>query len=153
MSQVLRVLSGLPGSGKSTLARQLLDEARKEWGRAGEAAVVCRDTIREHVLGLSMDPGEQMLDRTGERLVSMVETAMVRALLDDGVQLVIVDAMHRREERIDHWRAVAGRYGARLEVTRLGTPLEECVRRDAARGAAGGRSLGEDLIREIAARC
>ena len=52
-----------------------------------------------------------------------------------------------------HWADVARRLGARLEVLDLtGVTAEECVRRDLARQAAGGRYVGEAVIREMAGR-
>lgn len=149
MSRIL-VLSGLPGSGKSTWAREHLRGCR---GRAG---IVSRDAVREHVLGLSMEPGDQVLDRAGEAVVTAVAEAMARALLAAGCD-VVADATHLDPAHIDRWRQVAAEYGTVVEVIDLGVPLEECIRRDADRAAVrlqwvGGRRVGEDVIREMAAR-
>lgn len=149
---VFVVLSGLPGSGKSTEARRIMGEAQKAAGRPGTAAIIARDTIRENVLGLTMGPGDQILDHAGEDVVTAVEDASVEALLAAGVELVIVDATHLTPRSVDRWRQVAARHGAEFEAIRLDVDVDECIRRDAARAAAGGRYVGAEVIRGIAAR-
>lgn len=144
------VLSGLPGAGKSSRARQIIAEARRAAGRPGTAGVVSRDTIREHILGLTMAPGDQVLDRDGEDVVTAVTEAQARALLAAGVS-VVVDATNLVPAHVDRWRAIADGHDAALDVVTLDTPVEECIRRDEARHAAGGRYVGEDVIRRIAA--
>lgn len=146
----LTVLSGLPGSGKTTLAKRMLEAARDRAGRPGTAARVSRDDIREHVIGLAMTTDDAVMDRPGEDVVTAVESAMVAALLDAGVD-VVVDATNLRPEYVDRWREVAARHGADLVVRALDVPVDECVRRVTARAAAGGRYVEPDVIRSMAA--
>jgi predicted kinase len=147
----LVILSGLPGSGKTTYARRIQTDAREHAGRPGTVVVVCRDTIREHALGLTMGPDDQVLDQAGEAVVTALEGAMVEAAIDAlGVEVVIVDAMHLDQKYVDRWRSVADRHSAHVEVIDVGASVEECIRRDAARAAEGGRHVGEDVIRRLA---
>lgn len=145
MGPALIVLRGLPGSGKSTWAR--------EYARAhrGEVGIVSRDAVREHVLGLTMRPGDQVLDRAGEDLVTRLVEAMARALLAAGRD-VVADTTNLRAEHVQAWRDLAAGHGATVEVVDLDVPVEECIRRDAARAAAGGRSVGADVIRRMASQ-
>jgi len=137
------VLRGLPGAGKSTRAREYMRT------HPGQAGVVSRDTIRQHVLGLSMTPGDAVLDRAGEDLVTAIIEATARCLLASG-RTVIADATHLRADHIDSWRVLSAEYGVPVEVVDLDVPAEECIRRDAARAAAGGRGVGADVIHAMA---
>lgn len=141
----LTVMRGLPGSGKSTHARAIQRAAD------GPVAVVSRDMLREHAFGLSMGPGDQMLDRDGEAAVTVAVRAMVEALLAEGVS-VIVDGTHLRDADVQEWESVAAEHGASYSVQDMGgISVEECIRRDAARAADGGRHVGEGVIRAMAA--
>jgi predicted kinase len=147
---VLAVLSGLPGSGKTTYARQIQADVCERVGRPGTTVVVSRDTIREHALGLTMGPDDQILDRAGEAVVTALENAMVEAALAaPDVRIVIVDATHLVQKYVDQWRSVATRHGAYITVIDMGISVEECIRRDATRAAEGGRHVGEDVIRRL----
>jgi predicted kinase len=145
VTSTITVLRGLPGSGKTTWAR--------EYARAhrGEVGIVCRDTIREYVLGLTMQAGDSVLDRCGEDLVTALCRALAAVLLESGRD-VIVDATNLSPVHVDVWRALASGYGAAVEILDMDVPVEECTRRDAARAAAGGRSVGADVIRRMAAK-
>ena len=147
----LTVLRGLPGSGKTTLARELRDDARNRAGRPGTLVVISRDDIRQHLIGLSMAPDDAVLDRAGEALVTAIETAIVDACLAAAGVDVVVDATHLDRSHLERWDVAAGLHGAQLDVRDLDVPVEECIRRDAARAAAGGRHVGEDVIRRMAA--
>ncbi|WP_063023870.1 phosphatase domain-containing protein [Nocardia niwae] len=65
---------------------------------------------------------------------------------------VFIDAMNLRKKWAQGWADFAALRGADFQVIDLDTAVDECVRRDAARGAAGGRSVGEAAIRELAKR-
>ena len=137
------VLRGLPGAGKSTWAGEYMRT------HPGQAGVVSRDTIRQHVLGLSMTPGDAVLDRAGEGIVTAITEATARALLAAG-RTVIADATHLHADHIDSWRVLSAEYGVPVEVVDLDVPVEECIRRDAERAAAGGRGVGADVIHAMA---
>jgi predicted kinase len=144
----LVVTRGLPGSGKTTRAR--------DWLADGPNRVrVNRDVLREHVWGLSMAPGEQVLNAAGEASVTALEEAMVGCLLTGGWS-VVVDDTCLRDEYLARWVAIAGEAGAVLEVWDLrpgapdGVSVDECVRRDANRAVFGDRYVGEQVIRQMA---
>lgn len=128
----LIVMRGLPGSGKSAWARERV--AR----RPGSVAVVSRDTIREHVLGVRFDP--QL-----EELVTRLQVCLIRRLLTDGL-MVIVDDTNIKQEYVDRWRMLASELGVGFSVTAVDTPVEVCIARDAKRE----RPVGEKVIRRMA---
>ncbi|MFC4128886.1 phosphatase domain-containing protein [Nocardia rhizosphaerae] len=128
---------GIPGSGKSTLYRKMrLDNPK--------LARVSRDDMRATLFA-----AEGRLTHAQEEIISKAERAQAAALLDAGYS-VFVDAMNLRTQWTRGWANFAALHGADIEVIDLDTPVDECVRRDAARGAAGGRSVGEDTIRALA---
>ena len=137
------VLRGLPASGKTTWARAYLADHR---GRAGR---VCRDDVREHVLGASMRAGDAVLDRAGEDVVSAVVDAAVIALLSQGLD-VIIDATNLHERNIRRWRQLAEIHSCDIEIVHLDVDARECVRRDAVRAAAGQRHVGAAVIWRMA---
>lgn len=137
------VLRGLPAAGKTTLALRLVAEGG---GRVGR---VSRDDVRRDVFGLSMRPGEQVLDAEGEAVVTAVVEAIAVALLSSGVD-VVADSTHLSDRHVARWEAVAERAGAVCVVRDLAVPVDVCVERDAARAAAGGRSVGAGVIEEMA---
>ncbi len=55
---------------------------------------------------------------------------------------------HRPDDNID----LAYEHGATFSVHEFPTEADECVRRDCERGTAGGRMVGEQVIRNLAAR-
>lgn len=130
----LIVLVGLPGAGKSTWAAA--------WRAVDPRArvVVCRDEIRFGLFGRyrGLTDGQ-------EAAVTEVESMLTDGALAAGWS-VVVDATHLRQEYRMRWQQLAVRRGARCEVVALATPLAECVRRNRARGAAGGRVVPEVVI-------
>lgn len=134
----LVITRGLPASGKTTFARRWVEAAP---GRAR----VNRDDLRATLFG------RQRLEFTQEQQVTLAQHAAVRALLLGGSSVVVDDTNLRlRYARAFADLAVAA--GAEFGVEELTTPLEECLRRDAARAAAGERAVGERVLRELAAR-
>ena len=124
-------LRGLPGSGKSTVAREMVTS------RPGEVAIVSRDVIREHVLGVRFLPAL-------EDVVTQIEDGMARTLLASGTS-VIVDATNLRAKYLNRWRELAAQCRAEFQVVWVDTPVEECITRDAKRE----NPVGEDVIRRM----
>lgn len=133
------LLRGWPGSGKSSLYAQMKADNPR-------LARVSRDDARMHLFG---ETGRLSFEQ--EEAISRAERAQADALLAAGYDLFI-DAMNLRLKWARGWADFAALRGARFQVIDLDTPVDECVRRDAERGAAGGRMVGEGRIRDIAKR-
>ncbi|WP_280465803.1 AAA family ATPase, partial [Nocardia brasiliensis] len=86
-----------------------------------------------------------------EEAISEGERAQAAALLARGYD-VYVDALNLRKKWAQGWANFAARHGADFEIIDLETSVDECVARDRTRGAEGGRSVGEDVIRDLARR-
>ncbi|BAD58801.1 AAA family ATPase [Nocardia farcinica] len=130
---------GYPGSGKSTLYTRL-KEADPLLAR------VSRDDARMALFGQS-----GMLTPQQEEIISKAERAQAAALLDAGYD-VYVDATNLRLKWARGWADFAALHGAEFQVIDLDTPVDECIRRDAERAAAGGRAVGKVAIEALAKR-
>ncbi|MFF5454091.1 AAA family ATPase [Streptomyces sp. NPDC012950] len=134
---VVHVMTGLPASGKTTAARALQADAE------GRVRRVNLDDLRTM---LDLPDPERGRSHTREQTVLAVQDAAVRAAVDGGFD-VVVDNTHLTPHIPKRLKAaVAG-----LDVTFAvhdftGVPVEECVRRDAARE----RPVGEEIIRILA---
>lgn len=132
----LVITRGLPASGKTTYARAWAAEDNSARVR------VNRDDLRANLYGQHVG-----LDYAQEQTVTTAQRAAVRALLAAGRD-VIVDDTHLRLRHARAWADLAVELGVTFEVRDFDTPVEECVRRDAARD----RVVGEWVIRRMAAR-
>ncbi|MGN9779559.1 phosphatase domain-containing protein [Micromonospora sp. H33] len=122
---------GLPASGKTTFARKLQPSVVR----------VNRDDLRR------MLHGERLFTQRAEWQVTLVQRAQVEALLRAGAD-VCVDDTNLRSRTLRDWADLAARYGAEFEVHDFtDVPLEECLRRDAARPEAD--RVGEAAIRRL----
>jgi predicted kinase len=126
----LTITRGLPGSGKTT------------WARAQRGAVrVNRDDLRRMLHGRWIGAG------WAETQVTLVQHAAVRALLGAGVD-VICDDTNLRAQTVRALFDLAASCGAQVAVHDFtDVPLEECVRRDAARPE--NERVGEEAIRRM----
>jgi predicted kinase len=126
---------GLPGSGKTTAALALLD--------ATPGTVrLNRDALREALYGSA-----RVLDYPAEASITAIQHAAARQALTRGHD-VVVDDCNLRARYCRAWADLAASCGADLKVIDLtDVPVDECIRRDQARGDAGGRSVGADVIR------
>lgn len=139
---VLIATRGLPGSGKSTLARRLEEESN------GTVVRVNRDDLRYEAFGKYVGLSKQQ-----ERDITQMQQDRVRSALSAGKN-VIVDDTGLNPFTLSSWRSVAEDYDGKVQfkVHDVPTPIDECVRRDAARMAKGERGVGEKVIRELATR-
>ncbi|MEV6368375.1 AAA family ATPase [Micromonospora musae] len=127
---------GLPASGKTTFARTLQPSVVR----------VNRDDLRR------MLHGERLFTQWAEAQVTTAQRAQVEALLRARAD-VCVDDTNLRARTLRDWADLAERYGAEFEVHDFtDVPLDECLRRDAARpeadrvGAAAIRRLHERYL-------
>ncbi|WP_089009814.1 phosphatase domain-containing protein [Micromonospora viridifaciens] len=122
---------GLPASGKTTFARRLQPDVVR----------VNRDDLRR------MMHGERLFTQRAEGQVTRVQRAQVEALLAARVS-VCVDDTNLRSRTLRDWAELAARFGAAFEVHDFtDVPLEECLRRDAARPEVD--RVGEAAIRRL----
>jgi predicted kinase len=133
----LIITRGLPASGKSTWARKWVDEDPADRAR------VNRDDLRFNLYGTARPTNRQ------EMAVGAAQQAAVRALLAAG-RSVVVDDMHLRARYVSAWVELAAQAGAKLAVQDFtDVPVEECIRRDAERGARGDRAVGAEVIQQL----
>ncbi len=116
------MMRGLPASGKTTKARELMDEY-------GNFVRVNRDNIRA-----MMHNG---WSGKNEKLTVTAEKAIVKSILDAGYN-VIVDDTNLGKKHEDMWRSITNELGAKFEIVKMDTPIDECIRRDAERDASVG---------------
>lgn len=134
---LLIITVGLPGSGKTTRAKAWVEQA------AGRRARVNRDDIREMLHGGWLGSDLQ------EDQVTAVAHPAIGALLRCGFD-VICDDTNLYDSHVRKLTAVATDAGADVEVWDLtDVPVETCIFRDAQRGLAGGRYVGEAQIRRM----
>ncbi|MCA2213539.1 phosphatase domain-containing protein [Jidongwangia harbinensis] len=127
----LLITRGLPASGKTTFARTLQPYVVR----------VNRDDLRY------MLHGRRLFTPWAEGQVAAVQRGTVEQLLQARAD-VIVDDTNLRADTVREWAALAARYGATFEVHDFtDVPLDECVRRDAARPEA--ERVGEKGIRRM----
>ncbi len=125
----LTITRGLPGAGKTT------------WARATGLPRVNRDDLRRMLHGGPVGTGQ------AEKRVTIVQRAMIEALLRAGVSVVCDDTNLRRQVVRD-LAALAAACGADFAVQDFtDVPVEECIRRDAAR--TEGEHVGEAAIRRM----
>ncbi len=136
----LRITRGLPASGKTTLACEWVAEDCYHRVR------VNRDDLR-----MMMYDRPAPLPHAHEEQVTVAQRAQVTALLRAG-QSVIVDDTHLRAKYARAWADLAVDLGVGFTVLDVPTDVETCVIRDAARAADGARRVGEQVIRDMAAR-
>lgn len=141
MLTTLIIPRGLPGSGKTTAAISWVLEDPEHRAR------VNRDALREHTYCVM-----PVLGPAGEESLTGLAHSMVSYLLSSG-RSVVVDDTNLSDRRVEEWERVAARTGSEVVVWDFRDVDERtCVERDAARGAAGGRTVGPDVIRRMASQ-
>ncbi|CAM5464352.1 phosphatase domain-containing protein [Streptomyces avidinii] len=133
---VVHVMTGLPASGKTTAARALQAEA------GGRMRRVNLDDLR---LMLDLPDPARGRSFAHEQTVLAVQDAAVRAAVDGGFD-VVVDNTHLTKHIPKRLKAAVGGLATFVVHDFTDVPLEECLRRDAARE----RQVGEEIIRILA---
>lgn len=133
MAKVI-ILRGLPGSGKSTRAKELMATMKK--------------TIR-----VNKDDMRQMMhfggfNQANERMVVDMEYRIVEQALTNGYNVIVDDTnFNGKHEKM--YRKIAEPIHE-VEVVFMNTPVQTCIERDKARGEAGQRTVGPDVIKNMA---
>lgn len=138
MLPVIHVMTGLPGSGKSTAAFELLVNAR------GRMRRVNLDDLR-NMLDRPGPGAERFWSHPHEQMVEEVQDATIRAAVLAGWDLV-VDNTNLTPHAPTRIKAAAGCLAQYVVHDLTGVPVEECIRRDAARP----EPVGADVIRGLA---
>jgi tRNA uridine 5-carbamoylmethylation protein Kti12 len=135
---LLRITRGLPASGKTTLAREWTTLSPRNRIR------VNRDDLRAMMYNGVYLPG------VTEPAVITARDHIIQSALRGGRD-VICDDTNLPARTVESLRKLAQRTGATFEVIDLtGVPLEECLRRNAAR--ADKEPVPEEWIRDMHAQ-
>ena len=133
----ITVLKGLPASGKSTLAKQIVKDSGFNKAR------INRDDLRAMLYDSSWSHGR-------EKHVIGVEKAIAAYFMSEGVPVVVDDTNFKNvwPEFVRSHNWVSDYDSISYEEKFLDVPLEECIRRDAARE----KSVGRNVITKMALR-
>lgn len=136
----LVLLRGLPASGKTTFARNWVAQDPQKRVR------VNRDDLRFMNYGVYHG-----LTFDQEQDITRQEHSLVRSALKAGKD-VIVDATNLKLKFARAFADIAVEMGAEFHVADMEAGINECVSNDYTRGNAGGRHVGEHVIRSFAQR-
>lgn len=137
---LLIITRGLPASGKSTWAKSWVEVDPSTRAR------VNRDDLRASLYGMA-----GVLPSALEVEITKVQTAMVRSLLESGVD-VVVDDTNLKLRYARRWADLAAELDVEFDVLDFSMPVETCIERDRERGLRGERKVGERPIRNLASR-
>ncbi|QNN99224.1 polynucleotide kinase [Streptomyces phage Faust] len=126
---------GIPGSGKSTYAHKWVLEGNPRNRRAR----VNRDDIRKQLYGVDFGVPVE------ETVVTAVEDAAIRAMLERGVS-VIVDDCNISERYINRFKKIAKEFDAEVIVNLIDVPVAVALERNRMRKDQGGRFVPENVI-------
>ena len=138
----LIVFVGLPGSGKSTFAAQ---EAARNPG----SIIVNRDDMRTELAGEKYHNGNPN-GKVEAEVTTVLKGRMIKKLREGGV--VIDDNTNLNPRFLSPLIQTAKDYGAEVEVRMVDVSLAEAKRRNAKRGATGGRLVPEHVIDQMASK-
>lgn len=133
------VIRGIPGSGKSTWTRKVVDAYPP-----GAVVRINNDDLCTMLYGSSRGGGEN----TGAFLHEVRKTLLENALANPDVRMVIIDNTNLAVANLNQTFKVANTLGATMTVDDrfLSVPVEECIRRNAARE----NPVPDDVIRRMA---
>ena len=141
----LLIMRGLPASGKTTYAHQFVSARRAE----GISAIrIGRDDVR-NLLCLSEQPRQKCVGSgKDEKMVTFVETKMIRAAFKSGIRWVVEDSTNLNNGSFARLTLLGEALGADVFTVTMNASVEECVARDVLRVD----SCGEEVIRAMASR-
>lgn len=126
----LIILRGISGSGKSTRALELLNSTPN-------SVIISRDAIRAMLWGTAAAHG------VDEKLVTLVQDASVNAACQQG-KTIILDNTNVVPKFLDTAIYHVSSWGYEIVVEVIDTPLDEALRRNAARD----RVVPEEVVRK-----
>lgn len=129
MHKTAFIMVGLPGSGKST-------EAIKTGG-----VRICPDCIRSELYG------DEAIQGNPEEVFAIAFERFEKALSSDETDVVVFDATNITIENRHYVISIAAAYTDNIKCLWKTTPLEECLKRNAARS----RNVPEDVIMKMKA--
>lgn len=127
------MLQGPPSSGKTTFARDYIQTHK-------DCVIVNRDDFRS-ARGEYWVPSQ-------EDYISDIEEAAVRSALKRGLT-PIIDATNLNPKAVSKWHTIADEFGVEVETKSFYIPFKDAVERDRLRGEAGGRSVGEKVLKDF----
>jgi predicted kinase len=137
----LYVTVGPPAAGKTTWAQRVVAAAPERRAR------VNRDLVREINGCIPIGNDAQ------EGIVTIGCTALARTYLRAGID-VVVDDTCSHPATLTTWVSLALRFDVSLTVVDFTTvPVATCISRDRARGLAGDRCVGHEVIEAKAEAC
>lgn len=137
MSEII-FLRGIPSSGKSTWAKQYIKE-NPQFKR------VSRDEIREQ-----LDFYSNVGNPKNEKLVSEIEKENILSLLSKGFSVIIDITLCSNKYLNDYFKIFYNTgFDLKFEIKTLYTTLDECIKRNFARGQNGGRFVPEEVIHRM----
>lgn len=131
MSKIMLILRGLPGAGKSTLA-----------------SFLSRHILPSTVIGLDhfrVVDGIYAFDPDREREVVSGYNEAVRLAVERGDPFVVLDNVHSRFWEYAETACLGKRYGYKVFVLEVQSPLETCLTRTV-------HPISPEKVREIAER-
>ena len=122
----LIILQSLPAGGKSTKSAELLSQ--------GNTIRINRDLLRENLhWGKKWNGKDEGLTKDASR-------CLTKLFLEKNKR-VIIDDCNLNQGTIESWKQLAKEIGADVEIIKIDTPLEECIRRDSLREKSVGKSV------------
>jgi tRNA uridine 5-carbamoylmethylation protein Kti12 len=138
---MILITRGLPGSGKTTAARM--------WQREDPTRRVYtdRDDLR-----LMLFDRYGLLPVWMENMVSAIQHFTVRDALERGLDVAVADT-NLRDDRLEPLLEIAAQFKTPVRYLDFrSVDIEMCILRDDLRRKAGGRWVGEKVIRAMAER-
>lgn len=143
MSGKLVLFHSLPGAGKTTQAEKMVEKDPMNTIRAN------RDDLREIVAPEGVEYHNGQPRKEVENGVSNLQREIIEKGLREG-KTVIVDDTNLNAGRMTPLIQLAKKHKAEIEQYHVDTPVEECKRRNNARGDAGGRRVPDFVIDSMA---
>lgn len=133
----LILLQGLPASGKSTKAKEIVE--------TGNYVRINRDLLR------TMLHFEKWSPKNEDVTIVIAKAAAITAL--KAGKNVVIDDTNLSPKIIEMWKVLAAtalEFPVIVEIIKIDTPIEECIRRDEMRKQKGERFVGPFVIKNMA---